>query len=166
MSASLTGEWSVPLVQRLNGPRAVARASSPASRITASSGPRSAIASLTGNGQALDAHRRCVGAIAKLEIIGRHECVEYFEQMSGDGDSAHRVCSLPILDPKTGRSTTIIAGHHIDADTDKIGDIEPVFYVCDELVGAPPAGVHVEIARTRGGHRRCAALGMTSRDKT
>src|SRR5690242_3243896 len=85
--------------------------------------------------------------------------------MSGDGDLAHRVRALAIFDPETGGSTTVVAGHHIDADTDEVGDIETVFYVCDEFVGTQSAGLQVEIAGARRGHRRCAALGMTSRDK-
>ncbi len=51
---SLTGEWlRRPLVQRLNSPREVTRASSPASRMTISSASRNSVVSVPGNGQAL-----------------------------------------------------------------------------------------------------------------
>src|ERR1700692_378838 len=100
MSPSLTGELSSPLVQRLKGPRAVARASSPASRMTASSGVRSAARSLPGNGETLQPHRRRIDAVAEFEIVGRRERAEDVVEMTGDGHLAHRKGALAVLDPE------------------------------------------------------------------
>src|SRR5215831_6796610 len=136
ISASLTGDWSAPLVQRLKGPRAVVRARSPASRNMASRGSRNAIVSLAGNGQAFHAQCRRIGAVAEFKVVGRRQRTEHLKQMSGDGDLADRVSSLAILDPETGSAAAVIASHHIDANTDQIGNIESVRDVGNQSFGA------------------------------
>src|SRR5215470_1597025 len=103
MSASHTGE-SLPLVQLRSGAPNLLSARAPASRTALSSQPVSRAiemsASVTGNGEALHAHGRCIGAVAELEVIGRRQRAEHVEQMARDGDLAHRIGELAALDPE------------------------------------------------------------------
>src|SRR5688500_11727452 len=103
MSASDTGE-DAPLVQFFSSVRNSDNASAPAlrtasvskaasrasiSRVTIPSCPRSALTSA--KRQSLDANRRRIDAVTELQIVGRDHRLEYFEQMSGDRDLAHRI---------------------------------------------------------------------------
>src|SRR5262249_54230408 len=127
MSASHTGELA-PLVQFLIGDPNLLSASAPASATACSSRsarwPRGISASVTGNGEPLHPDGRRVGRVAELKIVGRRERAEHIEQVTGDGDLAHRICALAMLDPKTGGAAAVVAGHQIDSDADEIGDIE------------------------------------------
>src|ERR1700751_5111067 len=92
MSAAVTGDpW--PLVQVSTAVPNMESASAPASRTAAvkiSASAARSPASLSGNGQSFDPHRRRVGAVAKDEIGGRFEVGEYVAEIPGDGDLAHR----------------------------------------------------------------------------
>jgi hypothetical protein len=114
MSASLTGDEPA-LSQRFIEPWAVAMASSPASRAIAASASRSSTRSLSCNGQSFDAHGRRVDAVFEFEIIGRRQAAEDIEQMAGDGDFAHRISALAVLDPETGSAAAVIAGDAVNA---------------------------------------------------
>src|SRR5262245_1548216 len=100
MSASLTGDRSSPLVQCLNARCAVLRASAPASRITASSGARSALVSLAGNGQTLDPHGGRIGAVPEFQVVGRRQRAEHLKQSARDGDLTHRISAFSVFDPE------------------------------------------------------------------
>src|SRR6188508_2296535 len=134
MSASVTGDLSSPLVQCLNAPCAVLRARAPASRITASSGARSALVSLAGNGQTLDAQGGCVGAVAEFQIVGRRQRPEYLKQIACDGDLAHRISAFSVFDPEAGGAAAVIAGDHVGARADQVGDVESVGNIGDQRV--------------------------------
>src|SRR6202030_1521039 len=126
-SASDTGDKASPLVQFFNGVLNIDSASAPASRTA--SARRAACrsrstTSVAGNSQALHAHGRRIGAVAEDEVVSRGEALEYFAQMAGDGDFAHRICEHAVLDPKPRGAAAIVAGHQIDADTDQVGDKE------------------------------------------
>src|SRR6185503_11056670 len=105
MSASETGDLSCPLVQCLNPRDAVARARSPAARITSSS-PLSS--SLAGNGQPLDAQCRRVDAVAEFEIVGRRDRPEDVGERAGNGHFADRISALAVLDPEPRRAAAVI----------------------------------------------------------
>src|SRR5580704_13358013 len=129
ISASDTGDSASPLVQFFSGVLNIDSASAPASRTA--SARRAACrsrstTSVAGNSQALHAHRRRIGAVTEDEVVSRRQALEYFGQMPGDGDFAHRICEHAVLDPKTGGATAIVAGHQIDADADQVGDKETV----------------------------------------
>src|SRR6267142_113762 len=105
MSASDTGD-EAPLVQFFSSVRNSDSASAPASRTVSvsnaasrakvSSGVLSALASA--NRQTLDAQRRRVDAVAKRQIVGRHQRFEYFEKMARDRYLAYGIGDLAILD--------------------------------------------------------------------
>src|SRR5215510_2481374 len=118
MSASHTGE-SLPFVQLRNGPPNLPSASAPASRTALSrqkvSWATDVSASVTGNGETLHAHGRCIGAVAELEIVGRRQGAEHVEQMARDGDFAHRIGELATLDPEAGSAAAVVAGHQVHA---------------------------------------------------
>src|ERR1700734_2501087 len=114
ISASDTGDNASPLVQFFNGVLNIDSASRPASRTA--SARRCACrcrstTSVAGNSQALHAHGRRIGAVAEDEVVARRQALEYFGQMSGDGDFAHRISELAVLDPKTRSAAAIVAGH-------------------------------------------------------
>src|ERR1700686_4335671 len=149
MSASDTGDNASPLVQFFNGVLNIDSASAPASRTA--SARRAACCcrsttSVAGNSQALHAHRRRIGAVTEDEVVRRRQALEYFAQMPGDGDFAHRICEHAVLDPKTRGAAAIVAGHQIDADADQVGDIETVGDFGDQRVGAFVAGGKMQVA--------------------
>src|SRR5215470_10411351 len=78
----------------------------------------------SGNGEALHAHRRRIGAEAELEIVGGRELTEHVDQIAGDGHFAHGIAALAVLDPEAGGAAAVIAGDLVDAHADEIGDIE------------------------------------------
>src|SRR5208282_3809131 len=97
MSASQTGDDVGPLVQLFIGVPNSERASAPASRTAAAS--RAAICdksstSMAGNGEALHAQGRRIGAVAEREIARGLQACEHVVQMSGNGDLAHRKSAL------------------------------------------------------------------------
>ena len=168
MSASLTGESSSPLVQRLSGPR---------------DGRARKLAGLAHHGFERAARRRrrdhCpatvrpssrtrrrIGAVAEFEIVGRRQRAEHVEQMAGDGDLAHRIGALAVLDPEAGGAAAVVAGHHVDAHADQVGDVEAVGDVGDQLLGARACPASrcrlVGARRRRRGH---AALGVAGGDE-
>src|SRR5262245_34798825 len=100
MSASLTGDRSSPLVQCLNAPCAVLRARAPAWRITASSGARNAVVSLTGNSQTLNAQGRRVGGVSELQVVSRRQRPEHLQQVARDGHLANRKGELSVFNPE------------------------------------------------------------------
>src|SRR5262245_42627785 len=134
ISPSVTGEPSVPLVHRLNGLRAVARASSPASRIIAASGALKARTSLTGNGQALHAQCRSICGVTKFKIIGRSERAEHVEQIASNRDLAHGVGALAIFNPESRSAATVVARYHVRPHADEIGDIKSIGDVRDQRI--------------------------------
>src|SRR3974390_3063482 len=160
-SPSLTGELSSPLVQHLKAPRAVTHATSPASRITASSGARSVTGSLPGNGEPLEPQRRRIGAVAEFEIVGGRECAENVGQMSRDGDLAPRGSALALLDPEAGGAAAVVTSHYVHAHANQVGHVKTVVDVGDQILGTLSPRLHVQIARGGRGHRRYATAGMT-----
>src|SRR5262249_11022659 len=100
MSASVTGERSAPLVQRLYGPRAVARATSPAVRITVASGSRSARRLLDGNGQSIYSLRRRIDAVAEFEIIGGRKGAEHLDEMPCYRHFAYGIGAFAVFNPE------------------------------------------------------------------
>src|SRR4029450_11203017 len=166
MSPSVTGEPSVPLVHRLKGWRAVARASSPASRTIASSGALNARTSLTGNGQALHAQCRSVCCVTKFKIIGRSECAEHVEQIARNGDSTHGVRALAIFNPESRSAATVVAGYHVRPHADEIGDIKSIVDVRYQRIRSQVARLQMYIAWSWSRHRRTASLGISGRDES
>src|SRR3974390_374702 len=160
-SPSLTGEVSSPLGQHLKAPRAAPHPPSPASRITASSGARSVTGSLPGNGAPLEPQRRRIGAVAEFEIVGGRECAENVGQMSSDGDLAHRVSALAVLDPEAGGAAAVGTSHYVPAHANQVGHVKTVVDVGDQILGTLSPRLHVQIARAGRGHRRYATAGMT-----
>src|SRR6201999_2947114 len=155
-----TGDLSWPLVQCLSGRLAVTRASSPASRMTVSSLSFSAPRSLAGNSQSLQPHRGRVDAVAEVEIVRRRQRAEDIEQMSSDGDLAHGKSLFAVLDPEAGGAAAVVAGHHVDAATDQIGDVETVLDVDDEFVRHERARFEMQVARAWRRPRRDATAGV------
>src|SRR5262249_2459718 len=139
MSASVTGEWSGPLVQRLNGRRAVSRASSPASRITASSGSDNARTSLAGNGEILHAQRWRIGTVTEFKVIGRGEGAEHVKQVPSDRDLAHGISAFAIFNPETRCTAAVVARYHVCTDANQISDVEPVGNIGNQLRRAKAA---------------------------
>src|SRR6202049_3148827 len=100
MSASDTGDNASPLVQFFNGVLNIDSASAPASRTASARRAACCLRSTTsmaGNSQALHAHGRRIGAVAEGEIVRRRQAFEYFGEVSGDGDFAHRKSELAVL---------------------------------------------------------------------
>src|SRR5580704_3862157 len=168
ISASDTGDSASPLVQFFNGVLNIDSASAPASRTASARRAACCLRSTTsvaGNSQALHAHGRRIGAVTEDEVVSRREALEYFAQMPGDGDFAHRICEYAVLDPKPRGAAAIVAGHQIDSDADQIGDIETVGDVGDQRVGAFAAGGEMQVARSGRGRRRHATIGMAGGGK-
>src|SRR5580692_5796621 len=169
MSASDTGDKASPLVQFFNGVLNIASASAPASR-TASA--RRAVCrfrsttSVAGNSEALHAHGRRIGAVAEDEVVSRRQALEYFGQVPGDGDFAHRKSERAVLDPKSGGAAAIVAGHQVDAHADQVGDIETVGDLGDQFVAAFASGGEMQVARSGRRRRRHAAIGVAGGGKT
>src|SRR6202023_3602244 len=163
ISASDTGDKASPLVQFFNGVLNIDSASAPASRTA--SARRAAwrcrsTTSVAGNSQALHAHGRRIGAVTEDEVGWGREALEYFAQMPGDGDFAHRISEHAILDPKPRGAAAIVAGYQIDADADQVGDIKTVGDLGDQRVGAFGACGEMQVARSGRGRRRHAAIGV------
>src|SRR6478736_1687308 len=166
MSASVTGEWSVPFVHRLNGRRAVARASSPASRITASSGSPNARTSLAGNGQALHTQCRCIGAVAEFQVVGRGKRAEHVKQIPRNRNAAYGIGALAILDPESRGATAVIARDHVRAHADEVGDVKTIGNIRDERVGTWSARLQMQIAGSGRSRRRAATMGVAGGNET
>src|SRR6516165_5395440 len=160
MSASDTGE-SLPLVQCLSALLNVVSARSPAARTAWASAAAISARSEAGNGQSLDPDRRRVGSVAEFEIVGGHERRKDLIEMARDRDLAHRIGELAALDPETRRAAAVVAGHHIDAHPNEVGDVEPVGNVFDQFPGGDRAGREVEIGWCWRGGCRDAAAGMS-----
>src|SRR4029077_2379738 len=116
MSASETGDWPF-LSQVLTGALNQVRASAPASRTAAVTWRfRSAwSASDARNGQALDSHRRRIDAEAEDQIVRRRQAAENVVEVTRNGDLAHRIGQLAVLDPEPGGAAAVVAGHHVGA---------------------------------------------------
>src|SRR5579862_5564388 len=100
ISASDTGDSASPLVQFFNGVLNIDSAKAPASRTASASRAACCCRSTTsvaGNSQALHAHGRRIGAVAEGEVVRRHETLEYFREVAGDGDFAHRISQHAVL---------------------------------------------------------------------
>src|SRR3974390_1609530 len=145
MSASLTGELSLPLVHRSNFRCDVTRAISPASRMAASKSSHRD--SLTGNGQALYTQHPRVGSVAEVEILRRREILEDVGEMAGDRDLAHGISNLAVLDPEARRAAAVVAGDHVRAHADQIGDVESVLDVGHQFTRSEVARRHMQIGR-------------------
>src|SRR5580704_2532116 len=168
MSASVTGDNVGPLVQFFSGVWNIDSASKPASRTAAAStAARRAKSStcesptlMSGNSKTLHPQGRRVGAVAKGEVVGRCEAGEHPGKMAGDGDFAHCESEFAVFDPESGSAAAIIAGHHVDAGADQVGDIKAVLDLGDQRRRAGLAGRQVKIARPRRGDRGHDALGV------
>src|SRR5262245_27520020 len=114
-SASLTGE-EAPLIQLAGRPRNMSSASAPASRRAKARRSRTKARSMSsaGNGETLHTHARRIGAETELQIIGGQERLEHIDQVSGDRHFAHGIAALAVLDPESGRTAAVVAGHLID----------------------------------------------------
>src|SRR6202035_2903516 len=90
----------------------VASAIAPASRSVAARFWRSPAElrppSLARNGQPLQAQRGRIGAIAELEVVGGRQRAEHVDEIARDGHLAHRIGTLPILDPEAGCAAAIV----------------------------------------------------------
>src|SRR5262245_27849786 len=133
MSASETGE-SLPLVQCLRELLNVVRARSPASCTAWASAAAISARSDAGNGQPLDPDRWCVGSVPEFQIIGGDERCKDLVEVTSDGDLAHRIGQFPAFDPKAGRAAAVVAGDHVDAHPDQVGDVEAVRDILDQLL--------------------------------
>src|ERR1700722_17163073 len=154
MSASDTGD-DAPLVQFFSSVRNNDSASAPASRTVCVSNAASRAKTLccmlpaltSANRQPLDTQCRGVDPVAKFQIIGGHQRLEYFEQMSRDRHLAHGIGDLAVLDPEAGRAAAVVAGHAIDPGTDQVGDVKSLFDVRDQLGRRRPPGFEMQIVR-------------------
>src|SRR5579871_5366509 len=127
ISASDTGD-EAPLIQFFSSVRNSDRASAPAWRTVSVrraasrarlSGRALLPASPSAKGQSLDPQRRRVDAIAKHEIVRRHQRLEDVEQVTGDRHFADGVGDLAVLDPEAGGAAAVVAGHAVDARADQ-----------------------------------------------
>ncbi len=96
----------------------------------------SLLAQVPGNGQSFHPAGRRVCRRFEDEIIGRLKRHEHVAQISGNGDFTDRKCQLPIFNPEAGSAPAVIAGHHVDAVADKLGNVEPLFERTDHLLRA------------------------------
>ena len=80
----------------------------------------------SGDRHALDRHRRGVGGIAVGEIVGGAQHAIHVDQVAGDGDLAHRMAELALLDDEAGGAAAVVAGVHVDAVADQLGHVEAV----------------------------------------
>src|SRR5579884_2900559 len=163
ISPSLTGDRSFPLVQRLNGLSAVARASWPASRINASSDARKETRSAAGNGQALHAQCGCICGVTERQVVRRRQRAEHIEQVPGDGDFADRIGTFAIFYPEARGTAAVITGHHIDAHPDEFGDVETFLDVGDQTRRIKLARHQMQIGWSGRWNRGGSPLGMTGR---
>src|SRR5215470_4839200 len=167
MSASDTGE-ETPLVQFFSSVRKSDSASLPASRTVRLRSSALLLArtsafaiSASPNRQSLDAHGGRVDAVAELQIVGNGHRLEHLEQVTCDGQLAHRIRNLAILDPEARGATAIVTGHGVDAGADEVRDIKAVRSIGYQLCRRDFAGFEVEVVGSRRGRRRDAAMGMT-----
>src|SRR5262249_57069577 len=99
-SASDTGELP-SFIQLLIGFLNDLSASAPASRTVAVSSCASAARSMVSdarNGEPLDPHGRRIDAVAEGEIVRRHQRSKDVVEVARDGDLAHRIGELAVLD--------------------------------------------------------------------
>src|SRR5258708_19261446 len=139
ISAADSGDKASPLVQLFSGVLNIDNANAPASRTLFARRAACCVRptpSVAGNSQALHAHGRRIGAVAEGEIVRRRQALEYFGEVTGDGDFTHRIGQHAVFDPKTRRAAAIVAGHQVDADADQVGDIEAVGDLGDQRLGA------------------------------
>src|SRR3989442_10837069 len=111
-SASVTG-LPLSFCQRLKVPPKNRLAMCPASRTASSSSVRSSTrsASRAGNGHAFYANGGRVGGVAEDEIVCRRQLHEHFFQIARNRHFRHRKGDLSVLDPETGRTAAVVAGH-------------------------------------------------------
>src|ERR1041385_6347386 len=62
-----------------------------------------------------------------------------------DPPAAHRIGALALLDPEARGAPAVIAGHHVGAGADQVGDVEPLVDILDQLFGAPLARFEMQI---------------------
>src|SRR5690606_1577104 len=103
----------------------------------------------SGNGHALDAHRGCIDAVTKLEIVGRNEVEEHVLQVAGYGHLADRPGDLAVLDPEPGGAAALVAGDEVRTHTHQVGHVAAGGDVGNEILRAHGAGREVEVARRR-----------------
>ena len=67
---------------------------------------------------------------AKFQVVGDGgDVVEHLLQVAGDGDLLDGEGQLPVFNPQTGGAAGVIAGHHVDAESHQLRDIEAGFDV-------------------------------------
>src|SRR5262245_49031502 len=135
----------------------------PASRTLAINSSRSEAHSVAGNGHAFDTQGWRVRAILEDEIVRRPQIREHVDEIARDGHFAHRVCDLPVLDPKARCAAAVVAGDAVDAHTDQLVDIEALGDIGDELVRRQLARHEIEVAGRWRWRSAGAARGMAGR---
>src|SRR5258705_7484091 len=103
------------------------------------------------NRQTLDAQRGSVDAIAKFQIVGWRQRLEYFEKMACDRHLAHRIGDLAILDPEAGCAAAVVAGHAVDAGADQVADVKSGPDVGHQFGGRGFARLEMQVIRSRRG---------------
>src|SRR3954447_423895 len=140
ISASDTGE-EAPLVQLFNSVRNNDSPSSPASctasfRSAASrvNRPGDALSALTSaKRQSLNAKRRRIDAVTKLQIVGSCQGFEHRKQVASDRHLAYRIGDFSVLDPEPRSPATVIAGDAIDTGADQVGHVKSLLDVGHQL---------------------------------
>ena len=73
--------------------------------------------------------------------------------MTRDRHFADRIGALALLDPEARSTAAVIAGDHVCAGADQVGDIEAFVDILDQVFGAELTCFEMQIGRRRGRRR-------------
>src|SRR5476651_1105142 len=116
--------------------------------------------SRAGDRHPFNSYRRRVGRALELQVVrGRHR-QEHVLEVPGDGDAAHRIGELAVLDPEARGAAAVVAGDAVHAGADHVGDEEPALDVADQLADRVLALLEIEVRGRGTGRARGAARGV------
>ena len=86
-----------------------------------------------------------------MQIVSDHLDVQkHLLQVAGDRDLLHGISELAVFDPESPRAARIVAGDHVDAETDHLGNVETFLHRANDLLGSVLARLKEEIGRRHG----------------
>src|SRR5476649_1906716 len=105
--------------------------------------------SRAGDRHPFNSYRRRVGRALELQVVGGRQGQEHVLEVARDGDAAHRIGELAVLDPEARGAAAVVAGDAVDTGADHVGDEQAALDVADQLLDGELALLEIEV-RGRG----------------
>ena len=85
---------------------------------------------------------------------------QHLLQVAGDGDLLDRIGELAVGRSKSAGAAREIAGHQVDSEAEKLGDVKAIFDLGDDLLRSLCAGLQKEVAGADAGGSGQPARGV------